>query len=281
MAYLVPDRIFTVNGVKVHEYLLCKHNPNKITLPPMRKKSLIAVTIHNTEDLPRVEDDGEQYTRATVNGNMRTVRTHFYVDDLCAWQNLEFERCNWTCADGSGPGNMQTIAIECIMSGKDGNANLKARDNAARLAAYILRKYGLTANDLRTHTYWLHVKDGKTGDADKLCTTPHTYKTCPYYIIPYWLEFKELVNKYIVQLGGKSVDIAGKPIDGSFQVRVLDSALNIRSAPGTQAKVVGVIRDKGIYTIVGTTTVGLARWGKLKSGVGWINIGEKYCEVLK
>lgn len=278
---LTSDRTTVINGVKVHEYLLSKHNVNKITLPPVRKKPLIAVTIHNTEDLPRVEDDGEQYTRATVNGNMRTVRTHFYVDDLCAWQNLELDRCNWTCADGSGSGNMQTIAIECIMSDSRGAENAKARDNAARLAAYILHKYGLTANDLRTHTYWLHVKDGKTGDADKLCVTPHTYKTCPYYIIPDWLGFKALVNKYIVQLGGTSVDVADKPGDGTFRVRVIDDALNIRSAPGVQAKIVGVIRDHGVYTIIEVKTVGSSEWGRLKSGAGWINIRKKYVKKVQ
>lgn len=277
---LTPDKTTVINGVTVHEHLLKNHNINNITLPPMRKKPLIAVTMHNTDDLPRVEDDGEQYTRATINGNMHTVRTHYYVDDICAWQNLELERCNWTCADGTGQGNMQTIAIECIMSGKDGTDNIKARDNAARLAAYILHKYGLTANELRTHTYWLHIKDGKTGDVDKLCTTPHTYKTCPYYIIPDWQGFKALVNKYIVQLGGKAVTIPDKPTDDSFLVRVLDVALNIRSAPGTQSKIVGVITDGGIYTIVETAMVGKVQWGKLKSGAGWISLGDKYVVKL-
>lgn len=48
---LTPDKITNINGVKVQEYLLAKHNVNKITLPPMRKNSLLGVTIHNTEDL--------------------------------------------------------------------------------------------------------------------------------------------------------------------------------------------------------------------------------------
>lgn len=163
---LIPDSTSVLNGVTVHKYFLKDHNVNGITLPPLRTKPLIGVTIHNTEDLPRVEDDGEQYTRATLNGNMGTVRTHYYTDDLCAWQNLEDTRCNWTCADGTGPGNMQTIAIECIMSGRDGAENTKARNNAARLAAYLLHKNGLTADNLYTRTYWLHVKDGHTKLSD-------------------------------------------------------------------------------------------------------------------
>ena len=277
---LKPDKITTINGVKVSEYLLASHNVNKITLPPKRSKPLIGVTIHNTEDLSRVEDDAEQYTRATVNGNMGTVRTHYYVDDLGAWQDLELDRCNWTCADGTGQGNMQTVAVECIMSGTTGTENLKARDNAARLAAYILHKYGLTANNLYTHTYWLHVRDGHTklsdtANIDKWCAAPHSYKTCPYYIIPDWLSFKKLVDKYINELGGKAV-----VADGTFMVRVLDPALNIRAQPLLTAKINGVIRDKSIYTIVAQQHGSGVLWGRLKSGAGWISLGGKYVKKV-
>jgi len=246
----------------------------------LRTKPLIGVTIHNTDDLPRVEDDGEQYTRATLNGNMGTVRTHYYTDDLCAWQNLEDSRCNWTCADGTGPGNMQTIAIECIMSGESGAENIKARDNAARLAAYLLHKNGLTADNLYTHTYWLHVKDGRTklsdtANIDKWCTAPHSYKNCPLYIIPDWIGFKKQVDGYIKKLGGSSVVSSG-----TFMVRVLDPALNIRAQPSLTAKINGVIRDKGAYTIVATAHEGNILWGKLKSGAGWISLGSKYVKRI-
>ena len=44
------------------------------------------VTVHTTDDLPQVEDDAEQYTRATYNENMGSARPHFYVDDVAVWQ---------------------------------------------------------------------------------------------------------------------------------------------------------------------------------------------------
>ena len=52
----------------------------------------------------------------------------------------------------------------------------------------------------------------------------------------------------------------------SFQVKVTATALNIRSGAGTNYPVVGVIMDKGTYTIVEVK----GRFGKLKSGAGWI-----------
>lgn len=53
-----------------------------------------------------------------------------------------------------------------------------------------------------------------------------------------------------------------------FLVKVTATALNIRSGAGTKYDVVGVIKDKGIYTIVETK----GDWGKLKSGKGWIHL---------
>ncbi len=57
----------------------------------------------------------------------------------------------------------------------------------------------------------------------------------------------------------------------SYIVRVTADALNIRKGPGTNYAIVGVIRDKGSYTIVEEN----GTWGKLKSGAGWISLN--YC----
>lgn len=59
-----------------------------------------------------------------------------------------------------------------------------------------------------------------------------------------------------------------------FKVKVLCDALNIRKGPGTNYDIAGVIRDRGIYTIVQTQ----GTWGKLKSGAGWISLG--WCSRL-
>jgi N-acetylmuramoyl-L-alanine amidase CwlA len=160
---------------------------------------IIGVTIHNTDwiSVANGTTPAEQYTRATVNGNMKDVRVHYYVDNTCAWQNLPLTLSGWHAADGSGNGNRRTIAIECIMSSSYNDTDKKSEDNAAKLAAALLKKYNLGIEKLYTHTHWLNVRDGKTGTVDNLNTMKNSYKICPLYILPHWSEFKAKVQGYL------------------------------------------------------------------------------------
>ena len=56
-----------------------------------------------------------------------------------------------------------------------------------------------------------------------------------------------------------------------YKVKVETEYLNIRKGAGINYEKVGVITDEGIYTIVAEATgEGANKWGKLKSGAGWI-----------
>lgn len=200
MAILKPDKTTTLGGVTVNEYLLTKHNPNHIDMPDLSMEGkIIGVTIHNTDwiSVANGTTPAEQYTRATVNGNMNDVRVHYYVDNTCAWQNLPLTLSGWHAADGSGNGNRRTIAIECIMSSAYSDRDKQSEDNAAKLAAALLKRYNLGIDHLYTHTHWLNVRDGKSGSVDYLNTARNPYKTCPLYILPHWSAFKAKVQSYM------------------------------------------------------------------------------------
>lgn len=182
MAILKPDKTTTLGGVTVNEYLLTKHNPNHIDMPSVSMEGrIIGVTIHNTPWITTAAGTtpAEQYTRATVNGNMNDVRVHYYVDNVCAWQNLPLTLSGWHAADGSGNGNRRTIAIECIMSSAYNDKDKKSEDNCAKLAAALLKKYKLGINALYTHNHW------------------YSRKYCPAYILPHWDKFKAKVQSYM------------------------------------------------------------------------------------
>lgn len=65
-----------------------------------------------------------------------------------------------------------------------------------------------------------------------------------------------------------------KAVTLPYKVKVNDdTGLNIRKGPGTNYGINGVIRDNGIYTITQESVgKGAKKWGKLKSGAGWISL---------
>lgn len=224
MAFLTPDKTFKVNGVTVKEYLLTKHNPNKIAMPAT-SMDYEGVTIHNTDTINTATGttQAEQYTRATVNGNMNDVRVHYYCDHVEAWQDLPLTLSGWHAADGSGFGNRKTVAIECIMSSAYNANDKKAEDNAARLAAWLLHQKGLGIDRLYTHSHHMNVRDGKTGTVDYLNTAHNAYKNCPAYILPHWSAFKLKVYSYLYELNKASTSTTTpstpKPTGQIYRIR--------------------------------------------------------------
>lgn len=58
-----------------------------------------------------------------------------------------------------------------------------------------------------------------------------------------------------------------------YLVKVTADYLNIRKGAGTNTPKVGSVTNKGVYTIVEEKPgVGATKWGKLKSGAGWISL---------
>lgn len=242
MSLLSPNTAYTLNGVAIKEKIIPdgtrwtdgtkakKAGFYQNALYKKEKKltgdsgNALYVSIHNTNYLKNVEDDGEQYTRATYNENMGSARVHFYVNDTCAWQNLRAgtglsindpegsAEVGWHAGDGSieDGGNMTSLAIEIIM-GESDMADKKSKDNGARIAAWLLWKHGLTIDRLVTHTYWVNKYNGKKfTDVDVQCTNPiYGEKWCPAYIfgstnpkaaLANWRNFKGLVEQYLSEL---------------------------------------------------------------------------------
>ena len=67
--------------------------------------------------------------------------------------------------------------------------------------------------------------------------------------------------------------------EGAFLVRVACAELNVRKGAGVEYPVTARITKGYVFTIMETAQAkdgGV--WGRLKSGAGWINIGERYCK---
>ena len=95
--------------------------------------------------------------------------------------------------------------------------------------------------------------------------------------------FGEAIAKGILKTLGiapKSVPQKTKPakattssVSKNYTVKVVTEVLNIREGAGSNYEVVGQIKDRGVYTIIAEADgKGANKWGKLKSGAGWISL---------
>lgn len=67
-----------------------------------------------------------------------------------------------------------------------------------------------------------------------------------------------------------------------YLVQVVCNGLNIRKTPAWRDDdIVGVITDRGVYTIVAETVIDGTTFGLLRSGAGWISLARGYTEKYK
>lgn len=110
------------------------------------------------------------------------------------------------------------------------------------------------------------------GQVDKQNITVHRWfsKTiCPGdYIFGQLGNVADEVNRLL-----KNPYLPPKPSIPSYLVRINTDTLNYRTGPGTNYPVAGSVKRGQVYTIIeeGFAPNG-ARWGKLKSGAGWISL---------
>lgn len=148
---------------------------------------------------------------------------------------------------------------------------------------------------------WLYARMGNLAAevTEKLdgtsITTPSTpAKATMYRVRKTWADSKSQIGAYKVLANAKKqadknpgysvFDESGKVVYSGktstptqtfkpYLVKVTTSVLNIRKGAGTNYGTNGAIRDYGVYTIVEEENgQGATKWGKLKSGAGWISL---------
>ena len=87
----------------------------------------------------------------------------------------------------------------------------------------------------------------------------------------------EAIAKAVAKVRG----VKKKSTFKEYKIQVTNPPLNIRKTPKfVDSDIVGVIKDKGVYTIVAEKTVDGIPMGKLKSGKGWVSLRSKYSKKL-
>jgi N-acetylmuramoyl-L-alanine amidase len=181
----------------------------------------------------------------------RIASWHFTVDDKEIYQAAP---ANMRCYHaGTSRGNNTSIGIEICMY-SDSAKQKKAYDNAIALVKILMSFHGFGISQVKQHYNW-------------------SRKDCPTWLrsgkFGYnWTWFKNQItsNSTVTQPS------TGTGTNGSFVVKITTASLNVRKGPGTSYSVVTTVKKGEAYTI----TEVQGSWGKLKSGVGWINISPNY-----
>lgn len=156
----------------------------------------------------------------------------------------------WHCGDGNGRygiTNANSIGIEVVSKGSEYTAQQKAA--LQKLVTAIMADYGVKAANVVRHY-----------DASrKKCPAPYCGSKAKN---KKWKTLYAAITKTTSTTAKATPTTSGK----SYKVKVTASVLNVRAGAGTKYKAVGTVKKGEVYTIVKTS----GKWGKLKSGAGWI-----------
>ena len=141
---------------------------------PGTQRKIKTVVIHETANTA-VGANAEAHGRYLAGGGSGTTGWHYTVDDQKAVHHIPDAEVAYH--SGSTEGNRDGIGIEICVN-EDGDFD-KAMDNAAKLTAALLNRYGLTVDDVRQHHDYME-------------------KNCPATIRDSgrWDEFLALTEKY-------------------------------------------------------------------------------------
>lgn len=176
--------------------------------------------------------------------------------------------------------NKNTINIE-ICSNKVNKKSLLASDtdwyfteaeldNTRELVKYLMEKYNIPIERVIMH----HCVTGK------LCPAMWVHNESE--LKGYYNFLRSIDKNYKPVISKPTTSIPTLP----YKIKVKDGSLNVRSDAGINNKVVCIIKKNEVYTIVSEKNVknsdgSIATWGKLKSGIGYINVSDKYVTKIK
>lgn len=199
--------------------------------------------------------------------------------------SMVVEEKNRSWCSSSSSNDQRAVTIECASDMSEPYAmNSKVYASLINLCTDICKRNG------KKKLLWFANKSKSLNyspKSDEMVLTVHRWfasKSCPGD----WLynRLGDVAKQVTARLGGSSEDSDTTNDDVSssksvsYKVRVTADKLNIRKGAGTNYAKTGTIKDKGVYTIVAESSgEGASKWGKLKSGKGWISLD--YCKEIK
>lgn len=201
----------------------------------------------------------------------RKVCVHAFIGKLmdgtiATYQTLPWDIRGWHSGVGSrGSANdLGYIGFEICEDGLNDAAYFnKVYKEAVELTAYLCNLYHFNPQTQVICHSEGHTRGIASNHADVMHWFPKFGKSMN--------TFRNDVAAEMKKTAQTSVPNASNSVN--YRVKVTTPVLNVRKGPGTAYPITHQIRDFGIYTIVEERTgAGAKKWGKLKSGVGWISL---------
>ena len=152
-------------------------DPSKYPIKCPHPMEVQWIVIHNTAN-----DATAQNEVAYMQSNNREVSYHFAVDDENIIQALPLDRNAWHAGDryNENGGNRCGIGIEICYSKSGGERFMKAEENAAWLAAQLLKDFNFDISHLKKHQDFAN-------------------KKCPHRTIDLgWDRFVDMVKQHLL-----------------------------------------------------------------------------------
>ena len=189
----------------------------------------------------------------------RGSSAHYFIDDYNIYEFADPSKYNtWHCGDGYGKygiTNSNAIGIEVCISGNKPFTK-KEQDRLEWLVQKLMKQFDIKAANVKRHY-----------DASR--------KLCPLYYAKNETAWKTLQKK----INGTAATTK-KADTLPYKVEIISETLNIRTDAGVSNASVGKVKKGEVYTIVAEKKPNTVKWGKLKSGAGWISLGSKYVKKV-
>lgn len=245
-------------------YTLKEHLTNRLNYGEKRDVSAIKyIAIHYTSNDGDTDENNGKYFA----NNVVQASAHYFVDsnsvtqcvpdDHVAWSvgGAKYGNCN-TTGGGKHYGkctNTNSISIEICDDVKNGVVypSAKTVENAIELTKKKMKEYNIPASNVIRHF-------------------DVTGKSCPAY----WVDDAKWKSEFWNKLTEVKTEVKTETVKVPFTIKVdkvaKNDVLNIRKTPNARGAITGSLKhdDPNTYTIIEVKN----GWGKLKSGVGWINL---------
>lgn len=259
-----------MSNSKLVNYTKLSPNCNK-----PRNHKIDTITIHHMAGKLSVEQCGAVFAPTS-----RQASSNYGIDSN-GRVGMYVEECNRSWCSSNAANDNRAITIEVANDQIGGNWHVsdKALAKLIELCVDICKRNGInklnytgdTSGNLTMHK-WFKATN---------CPGPYLESKFPY--------IAEQVNKRLsasttttaTNTSAAKTTTATSTAFKSYKVKVICNELNVRKTPKfVNSDIVTTVKKNQVYTIVGEKTVDGVKFGKLKSGVGYISLGSKYVKKV-